>query len=294
MRKSDVLLFSPLNGYEFYLSESTKEVLIAIGGIFGVKLPTSLRKNEMSKRLADALLNNPESWLNVIPLYELKVVKRLLELSPKQALLIQREAPLLLTAQVKLIMNETIGTNYQYMIHDDVRRSITPCIDEVLEKRLAKGDEKVEQLICGLLNVYGRMRIEQLKTRLIAMIEQLQLPTTDIDDYFKHSLLVQLNRMKWENEMVDGEMFIETYIVNPIIQDGEWYEENENHDLDRNRYYPIETIMDYGQFPYIKPCGPEAEAFYKYIVHTFKLKEEDAPGVFTNLWIEIQDRKSVV
>ena len=36
MRKSDVLLFSPLKGYEYYLSECTKEVLMAIGGVFEI------------------------------------------------------------------------------------------------------------------------------------------------------------------------------------------------------------------------------------------------------------------
>ena len=139
------------------LMETQKTSLVSISKIFGWHIKPSLRKKEFADQLAEMILGNPSHVLEFQTVCELRFLKKVVEApddEPYKAPLLLYQLSLSDMEILKILLPEDLNCAY-YSIAKDLKEAFKPWIDVVLQRKLDQGEELLDRMTMGFLNLYG-------------------------------------------------------------------------------------------------------------------------------------------
>ncbi len=144
---------------------STKEELLRTAKYLDIKIKSSLRKTQIVEILTNTFLQTPSKILDRLPWSDLLRLQTMVH-AENHGALIHRLSMQLDTLSLIWITDSIPAEDEQYsgleIIYPDVVAAFSPIIDEYIVTHEKDGKYEREQLIIGLLNIYGVLNYEQL------------------------------------------------------------------------------------------------------------------------------------
>lgn len=144
---------------------STKQELLRTAKYLDIKIKSTLRKTEIAEIIVHTILDTPTKILDRLPWSDLLRLQTMVHAEDHGAL-IHRLSMLLDTLCLIWITDSVPAEDEQYsgleIIYPDVVAAFSPVIDEYIATHEKDGKYEREQLIIGLLNIYGVLSYEEL------------------------------------------------------------------------------------------------------------------------------------
>ena len=227
-------IFESNTSYETILKNNTLEELKQMSKFFGLTIPQHLIKDEFVKQMAEKVLSDAPAWLERLPMYEMDILEKLLEKEPGVYVAMPKTLFSLCIFELNLVVvdEETLPDAFIYILCDDVRNAILPHIYEIHARLLEHIEDHVEKIILGLVNIYGRLGLSDLKNRVNFLLTDEKRAKINIPAYFEKSFLVDryLIHTRGFEEFPDEEF----YMITPVYPDPQWFVKNERRGLIRN------------------------------------------------------------
>jgi hypothetical protein len=287
MKKKDTLLH--------YVSSLKKAELIDLAADLHVFFPTtSMSVGEMRQMYAKAILNHPLDIMSQLPYGDLKLIEEL-----KDDMLSVRNTPAMFNYCRNLMFYYGLcdehwddNGNYWITLPEDMAQIMLPHIDEILNDRDQQLRIGVESIVEGMANLYGLVRLDQVKQ----MIKKSYEVSDDdaVDDIWneirEHSLLIRW--MEW----------IPVYSTDDIalLPDNEFYylsrygwdspkdlldEINKRDHLVPNRKeYSDFDLIGAARWPIPEIPNSKKTQFFSYLKKVLGLTEYDCYEAAFNLW----------
>ncbi|MGF1586129.1 MAG: SEC-C metal-binding domain-containing protein [Bacteroidales bacterium] len=247
---------------EFPLEEmfqtNTKKELITAAGLLGIRISQNKRKAEIAKTMAAAILAFPGELLQQLPFSEVLKLQQMVH-AKDHAVPANRSFVMDCIDQIGLTDNRGVGHKAVDFIYPDLARALLPEIDTFVEKaRANKSKYRREQLILGLLNLYGFLSFRELVE--LSAIYDPDLKIRELHNAIEDSYLLKSRRIT-----IDYEFYYSSpYATNP---DYIWKEINSRKSITRARFTE-EKVMDAGiwdapQPPVSKATGPFSDELSK-------------------------------
>jgi len=159
-----------MSNEEFTLVElyevSTKEELLRTAKYLDIKIKSSLRKTQIVEILTNTFLQTPTKILDRLPWSDLLRLQTMVH-ADNHGALIHRLSILLDTLSLIWITDSLPVEDERYsgleIIYPDVVAAFSPVIDEYITTHEKNGKYEREQLIVGLLNIYGVLTYRELE-----------------------------------------------------------------------------------------------------------------------------------
>ncbi len=281
-------IFESNTSYETILKNNTLEELKQMSKFFGLTIPQHLIKDEFVKQMAEKVLIDAPAWLERLPMYEMDILEKLLEKEPGVYVAMPKTLFSLCIFELNLVVvdEETLPDAFIYILCDDVRNAILPHIYEIHARRLEHIEDHVEKIILGLVNIYGRLGLSDLKNRVNFLLTDEKRAKINIPAYFEKSFLVDryLIHTRGFEEFPDEEF----YMITPVYPDPQWFVKNERRGLIRNAAYPLDTIIAFGEQPYVVPGDKDAIAFYDFLHDELHKSVDESHFTFAMCWYHLQ------
>lgn len=147
-------------------SISTKQELLRQAKNLDIKIKSTLRKTEIAEIIVHTILDTPTKILDRLPWSDLLRLQTMVHAEDHGAL-IHRLSMLLDTLCLIWITDSIPAEDEQYsgleIIYPDVVAAFSPVIDEYIVTHEKDGKYEREQLIIGLLNIYGVLTFQELE-----------------------------------------------------------------------------------------------------------------------------------
>ncbi len=243
---------------EEMLMLDTRKTIINIADMLGIKINKSQRKAVIAKRVSQAILALPIHLLHQLPFREVLKLQQMVHARDHAV----PENPSYIMdciEQIGLTDTRVVGKKAVDFIYPDLAEALLPVIDDFVEKASANETKyRREQLILGLLNLYGILSFNELEELSIIYDPGLKIPGlyhAIKDSYLLKSRGVTIDR-KW--------YYISPYMTDPDIT---WQEISSRSDISLARFTE-EKVMDAGiggapQPPVTNATGPFRSALSK-------------------------------
>lgn len=272
--------FSPEFTLSGVMSFLTKKDLKACSELCGFNIPSSYRKPEFVSTLSASILYHIEYILGKIPYYEIDILQRILSNEGLSYLDFPKPSDTFLFIEEAgfVLCNDDAGLSFhrKYMITDEVRNAISPVIDKVIEQRHLSRKDEFETLAVGILNIYGRVSVENL----IVILEEITDQSREtICSALEGSMLIDIMRKCYLPENKDSYM-----LYSPFWKDTKDIDNIFDRQSNILMQYSLETYRHFGGFPYVKPLWKDSTKFYKHILETYAQSDVHASYLFHLAW----------
>jgi hypothetical protein len=270
------------------LMETPKTSLVSISKIFGWHIKPSLRKEEFASQLAEMILGNPSHVLEFQTVYELRFLKKVVEApddEPYKAPLLLYQLSLSDMEILKIRLPEDLSHAY-YSIAKDLKEAFKPWIDQVLQRKLDQGEELLDRMTMGFLNLYGIVD----KDPLVQMIASCGGVTSDkkaIEDYLLSRSLYCIHQILFnEDDGTQTMAFLSVFLEQEYI-DQLMLGLNERPEIRDYKSFSEAEVKAWGQMPFPVHDQPGAEKVYQ-LLKKGKLPADQADVRMNILWVGTQ------
>ncbi len=270
------------------LMESPKTSLANIVKIFGWHIKPSLRKEEFASQLAEMILGNPSHVLEFQTVYELRFLKKVLETpddEPYKAPILLYQLSLSDMEILKIMFPKDLNCAY-YSIAKDLKEVFKPCIDVVLQRKLDQGEELLDRMTMGFLNLYGIVD----KDPLVQMIASCRGVTSDkkvIGDYLLGRSLYYIHQVLFNEDdgtqtMAFSSVFLDQEYIDQLMQ-----ELDEHPGIRDYKSFSEAEVKAWGLMPF--PMHNQSCARKVYLLlESGKLPADQADMRINALWVGTQ------
>jgi hypothetical protein len=268
--------------------ETPKASLANIVKIFGWYIKPSLRKEEFASQLAEMILGNPSHVLEFQTVFELRFLKKVVEApdnEPYKAPLLLYQLSLSDMEILKILLPEDLSYAY-YSIAKDLKEAFKPWIDRVLQKKLDQGEELLDRMTMGFLNLYGIVD----KDPLVQMIASCRGVTSDkkaIGDYLLGRSLYYIHQILFNEDdgtqtMAFSSVFLDQECIDQVTQ-----ELDERPEIRDYKSFSEAEVRTWGQMPFPAHDQPGAKKVYQ-LLEKGKLPLDQADVRINALWVGTQ------
>jgi hypothetical protein len=273
------MFFKMTDMEEFPLEEmfqtNTKKELITTAGLLGIRINQNQRKAEIANRMAVAILAFPEELLQQLPFGEVLKLQQMVH-TKDHAVPENRSFVMDCIDQIGLTDNKGVGKKAVDFIYPDLVKSLQPVIDTFVEKARANNIKyRREQLILGLLNLYGILSFQELE-ELSAIYDPgltiLELFNAIDDSYLLKSRKVTIDRKFY---------YISPYMTNPEYI---WEEIGVRKSVTRARFTE-DRVMDAGIWGAPRPPVSDAAGPFRDELGKMQKTEEEINWMIGQYWM---------
>lgn len=245
----------------------------------GLKIKSGVKKSNMLEWIAGLMLSHPELIVEASFYYELKAYLDIIE--GKMSVEHAEESGLLFDLNrfglIYAVDNRRDNSSSLHL-QMDMADLLAPLIRAELERR--GGDSlKLEKLIFGHVNIYGYAEISTIDD-LLEEIEKYighQISDEDLMDIL-FPFVVEYGSGKKEQVL----------ILSPFAKQVGFFPDEDHIRFEvLPKFFDTDTIMEYGEMPYPKFTGKEADALRKAIIKGQNGVSPDA--IMRRLWLEHQE-----
>lgn len=266
---------------------NTKEDLKEIAFLLGVSIPTKLRKNEFAESLADAILSDPDIWLPQLTRYELTILQKLVNAGPNTYIESSYVSMTTALESLTLVISDydyVKEGKIRYMICDELRESIAPHVDNLLNSQELKTHHLIEQYMLGIINLYGLLPLAEM----IKLLKEY-LKDSEISGQISHTLDNSILLRQYTFKMVD--QFSSTpYVRSPFLSDIEKLDREiyEHPEAAYFRKFTAEEVFEAGSLPFVSVGNPCLEKLKNFMKSKQGLAENEIVPILHHLWYESQ------
>lgn len=266
---------------------NTKEDLKEIAFLLGVSIPTKLRKNEFAESLADAILSDPDIWLPQLTRYELTILQKLVNAGPNTYIESSYASMTTALESLTLVISDydyVKEGKIRYMICDELRESIAPHVDNLLNSQELKTYHLIEQYMLGIINLYGLLPLAEM----IKLLKEY-LKDSEISGQISHTLDNSILLRQYTFKMVD--QFNSTpYVRSPFLLDIEKLDREmyEHPEAAYFRKFTAEEVFEAGSLPFVSIGNPCLEKLKNFMKSKQGLTENEIVPILHHLWYESQ------
>lgn len=274
------------------LMDMTKEKINVYRKILDCNVKASLNKADMAAEVAWYIETEAEWWLKKIPAWELFMLKRLVKLAPGEKYDAGFQGIPSTLESLKFIHVEVDRRRHTlYSLSEDMHTIIAPCIDNVLSFIKSQHYDKLDQVLFGMLNLYGVLERKSLGAMMIRAAIMIDYENGEQDSmglnalmYMEDSLLVNSFTLSVDDK---------DFVFHPCLQDpGKVFVgQRIRPDFDDYKRYTLEQARDAGLgYPFIKHA--QDEPFGQAILQAmskFKISEKKKEILYHELYLQCQE-----
>lgn len=281
-------LYSPDATLKDSFMVADKKSLVNMSKILGWNIKSSLKKEAFAIQLTQMVLENPSHVLDFLTVYELRILKEILESTDEKGF----KAPLMMSQLsfsdmylVKMLVPQSMDYAL-YSVTADLKSAFLPWIDKILQKKLDRGEELLDTVTMGFLNLYGNVD----KDPLVQMIASCQGVTSDrfeIENYLLHRSCYSIHQILFNED--DGtvtqafsSLFLDAENIDQLLQDLE-----DRPGITTFKPYSEEEVKAWGQMPFPLRGQPQSKKVYD-LLKTGKIAPMAADTRIHELWVESQ------
>lgn len=270
-----------LNFFNLLCERFTKKEIANLAKSLGIKISTSLKKEDFAFALEYVILENPEILLDILSHSEMVVFSKLINLdfdydsfSPKEIKLLEELIFVKENSFLHVVKPFSVATNIALLLHNYIR--------DACDNSVFKNICLVEECFFGITNLYGAIDIDTAIEFLRKFIF-IDYSNEEILSLLVRSIRVQkrINAIRYENKV----FLCNTLVSNP----------KKLLDIIISR-----TDLDYQKFDYDKIMDASGSEFFHINTHSrdilnFLVSEAflDYQFVLHSLWANIQNEVGI-
>lgn len=170
------------------------------------------------------------------------------------------------------------------MICDELRESIAPHVDNLLNSQELKTHHLIEQYMLGIINLYGLLPLAEM----IKLLKEY-LKDSEISGQISHTLDNSILLRQYTFKMVD--QFNSTpYVRSPFLSDIEKLDREmyEHPEAAYFRKFTAEEVFEAGSLPFVSVGNPCLEKLKNFMKSKQGLAENEIVPILHHLWYESQ------
>lgn len=265
---------------EFPLEEmfqtNTKKELVTTAGLLGIRINQNDRKAEIAKRMAGAILIFPTEVLKQLPFQEVIKLQQMVHMKDHTI----AENPSFIgdcIEQIGLIDINYDGKKHVYQMYPDLAKALLPEIDTFVEKARTNNTRyRREQLILGLLNLYGILSFKELED--LSAVYDPDMKARELFNAIEGSYLLKSRRIDTEDRRL---YYNSPYMVKP---DSIWEKISDRKSITPARFTEDE-VMDAGIWGTPRPPVSDATGPFRDELGKLQNKEEEVNWMIGQLWM---------
>ena len=268
---------------EFPLEEmfqaDTKKTIITTARLLGIRINQNQRKAEIAKTMAVAILAFPGELLQQLPFSE---VLKLQQMVHAKGHAVPANPSILMDCieQIGLTDNRFDGKKNVDFIYPDLAGALLPVIDTFVEKAGANQTKnRREQLIIGLLNLYGILSFKELEELSTIYDPGLKMP--GLYHAIKDSYLLKSRSVAIERKLY----YISPYMTDP---DYMWEEISSRRTISRASFTE-EKVMDAGFWGAPQPPVSKATGLFRRELGKMQKTEEEINWMMGEYWMMLNN-----
>lgn len=265
------------------LLRNTKDDLIRMAEILGIRIAKSKKKSELSKVIADVILLQPLVLLTKLSAKEVSKLNEIV-LSEKHYATYNPDSLSDSLYEIGLTDIYTTKDLLFEVVYSDLNEALTPVIGNFAKSSHYKDKYRREQLVLGLINIYGVLwleEIEKLYYKYESTISSVSFAETVSGSYFLIFLEVKDN--KGQN----------TIYVAPSLEDLEAaILDIKGRKSILKADFTLEEVMAAGDFNFPTPPIKKTDKIYTLLKEMGKSQSE-ADQWISGFWISVNQEKDL-
>lgn len=264
----------------------TKEELKIIAKILKLTIPTRLKKDEFAEVLAYGVLNFTDKWLPILSSFELRLLKKLIEVGPNTYVESTDEILANALEHLALVATERFpdqGT-IRYMICDELREAITPFISTYVGSKEEITNSTIQQYTLGILNLYGYISYIELIELLNEYLSD-SISKSEIVNGIENSCIFSRFRLK----LIDN--YTSTICIqSPFLTDMDKLQEElfEYRSIKEKKHFTKEEVFMAGMMPVIQIPVKGLHEIKRFMMKYLGCTETKAELDLQYLWFALQ------
>ena len=267
------------------LKRKTVAELRLLASVLGFRFKAGVTKYVMLDLISNQILEHPETLIEVAFYYELKAFLDIikgdmpLEYAEESGLLYEFNRFGLIYA-----LNYSDGRESTLHLQMDIADILEPLITAELERRECDGSLLFEKLALGCANIYGY-------TEMYYLQEYFQTVGDRVGRKFDNAMLTEAFYPILA-AMGSGKKSDKGILLSPFSKSASFYPD-ENHvcfEIDPKKF-DFDTILEYGEMPYPRFHGKEADALRE-TVRKYGKTGSNPDEILRKIWLNHQDSES--
>ncbi len=285
MTKSKVMAETEINSgtLKECLMESTKDMLMHAAQIFGLKVPTSLKKEAVADAIADKILSSPQKFLEGLTTHELYMVKSICAAGERNVInapIMECQMSLYKLGILCMYDRVDIKDFEMYDLPTDLKQVLKGHVEEVEKRKKEEKESVLETIVMGYLNIFGIMAMKEF-VEFIA--KQMNMQNDEVEAYLRGRYLLSDGIFKFagDYEFISSPFLFEDY-RKIIIESITKYE-----GIDYNVNATSQTIIQWGIMPFPVDHVPYARKLLALLEKNMG-KAGQAEVALTQFWVARQ------
>lgn len=274
------------------LMEMTKDNVNAYRKTLGCNVKASLNKADMAAEVAWYIETEAEWWLKKIPTWELFMLKKLVKLAPGEKYDVGFQGIPSTLESLKFVKVEVDKRGHGlFSLSEDMHTIFAANIDKVLPFIRSQHYDKLDQVLFGMLNLYGVLEKKSLGAMMVRAAIMIDYENGDQNGmglngmmYMEDSLLVNSFSLSVEDK---------EFVYHPCLQNpgNIFIGQRSRPDFDDYKRFTLEQARDAGLgYPFIKHA--QDEPFGQAIIQMmskFKISEKKKEILYHEFYIQCQE-----
>lgn len=232
----------------------------------------TMKKNELIPMLETQFYKKVDTWIDDLPYIDLKIFREIIE---KGFVKVSNTPQMLLSENLHLL--EDFGS--EFTLIQDVIDTIEPFLDSAIKKKEANGENFLETLFMGIMNMVGVIKEEEAKQTIKLFVAQSGRKL-DVDKFFAHSMLIRYHRGTYTcSSEENGLLFCH------LLEPG--WEISVRNNVNTKIPTDMLDVIAHGSYPYISPYRPCEKAFFDLLCKY--IDRDDAYSDYTYYYTDLQD-----
>lgn len=276
--------------FKSLLNEMIKDDLINLSRLFNYEIPTKLKKADFLNALADKIMNEPQTWLPCLTMFELQLLHKLVNAKSDDNVSSLDTFILFPIEEFKLILSESDGQGgIYYYISPELKDAIAPVIDDVIAQKQESDMTEIEQLMIGYSNLEGIYDMPGI----MAMAANHYPNKTDeeiFEVFEKSSFLRSITR---EVPLEDGVLYMTD---SPYVRDSEKLAEElyQYRDLKTEMVFTKNELLEAANYPVPTIPNKFADQTRSILMNTLNVSADIANLYMLQQWIVMQNEESSI
>lgn len=260
------------------LAEDKKADLLIKAKTLGIKANTNMKKEVIANKIADSILQNPTNFFDKIPVEDVLILQEMIHDEMHEYPI----SPRLLTNNSLMefgIVDMTIpwidmDEKESMFIYKDIVQAFEPVIDEYVASTECIERRQREEIILGILNLYGIVEISELERLYL----KYRPHCTKLVETICSSYLFTCNsRMDKSNN--------KPVFISPFLFDYPYTDMCiKQHHQEKSAIFTEEAVKAAGSCAFPLPLIKQTEALKKLLVKTGST-EQESNELVSNIWI---------
>ncbi len=253
----------------------TKKEMVTTAGLLGIRINSGKRKAEIAERMAEAILIFPQLLLEKLPLQEVLKLQQMVY-AKDHAVPGNPSFIMDCLEQIGLTDSRYNGKQTLDFIYPDLAKALLPVIDKFAEKARANENKyRREQLILGLLNLYGILSFREIEELSSDYDPGLKIP--GLYHAIKGSYL-----LKSRGATIDRKF----YLTSPYMTDPDYiWEEIRSRGSISRAGFTEEQILDAGIWGAPKPPVTAATGPFRRELYEMQKTEPATDWLLGEYWM---------